>query len=335
MSTRRLRIALRQLVLAAGAVVLAAPPACDDDCPERPWAAPEPVAVDASATIRGVIRDHTLAYNIGVGDGGVVVELSGPRRLRRPVTADLRSVAYVGNKTVAVGAGGTMVALTTWTDEVAVLDPGTTADLWQVVTLERRNGPESFVVGDGVMLQHDMFTDAWSQVPAPEGGWGELRAVAGFEDGMVVVGRGGLAWARDDQGAPWRREDTGTAVDLTVISTRGLIAGGAGGVLVQRGGPSRWERVDGGLIAGDVVDVTGGVVLTAQGRIYAEGIDEARWTLVAEIGAGPHALVVEDGGGDPYDPQVPELGRIAAFGDPGTHREIVNRCTYDQANGCT
>ena len=73
------------------------------------------------------------------------------------------------------------------------------------------------------------------EVPAPKGGWGELRAMAGFEGGLVVVGRGGLAWALDDsQSLDWRREDTGTEVDLTAISTRGLIAGGAGGVLVQR-----------------------------------------------------------------------------------------------------
>ncbi len=336
MPERRLRIVLRQLLLAAGAVVLAAPPACDDPCPERPWAAPESLALDGSATIRGVIRDQTLAYNVGVGDGGVIVELSGRRRVLRPVKADLRSVAYVGNKTVAVGTNGTMVALASGTDDIAVIDPGTTADLAQIVTIERRSGPESYVVGDGVVLRYDMSADAWSEVPAPKGGWGELRAMAGFEGGLVVVGRGGLAWALDDsQGEGWRREGTGTEVDLTAISTRGLIAGGAGGVLIQRTGPTRWRRVDGGTIAGDVVDVTGGVVLTAQGRIYAESVDGTGWTLVAEVGAGPHAPIGEDGGGDPYDPEVPEVKLIAALGEPGTHRKIVNRCTYNQAQGCT
>lgn len=57
--------------------------------------------------------------------------------------------------------------------------------------------------------------------------------------------------------------------------------------------------------------------------------------VTPRVGAGPHALIVEDGGGDPYDPEVPEVKLIAALGEPGTHRKIVNRCAYNQAQGCT
>lgn len=335
----RLKMVL-QLLLAGGAAALGAAPACDDDpCPEDPWTEPEEVMIDSPAVIRAVVRGQGMDHNYGVGDDGAIVELFGERRTMRPVTADLKGVAVAGTEVIAVGAGGTVVVGSDGRDEWTVVDVGTTADLWQVLAIAGDNEVVSLLVaGDGVMLHRDVLGE-WHELAAPEGEWGELRAMVAVEGGAFVFGRGGVVWAAGSE-LVWRREDAGTRADLvtaTVMQDDSVIAAGADGVIVWRT-PESWTRIDQADIGEDIVDVAPGLVLTTSGRLFDDGgvtgrsVGNAlveRWTLTADLGDGPHVLLVE-----PWSDEM-AVREVFVLGDPGSHRKIENRCmNYQQSLGC-
>lgn len=306
-----------QMLLAAGAAAALVPlPGCGTGCRD-PWAAPASYEIDTEATILGDWWDPVDGAQMVVGSGGVVIQdVGSTARVDRPATVDLRGVTTTNELVIAVGDGGTVVAAPRGSGEWQTIDLGTTADLHDVTVFESGSGAQFVVVvGEGVMFVRDPETTMWSPVPAPDGKWGALRSVHAdrYGGGITAVGHGGAIWTANDPTGTWRREDSGTTEDLTIV--RYDVVGGTNGTLLRADDEGLWKKFDLGTTS-DVVDVFP-AVLTADGEVFEfERYEDSPGGRIYALGPGLRVLL-SDGGS--------EFG-LVALGEPGKHRLLDNTC---------
>jgi hypothetical protein len=212
------------------------------------------VTVDLHAVVQLTESAETRSYSgLAVGANGTVVAwgivsitaLGYERFVETSFvgSANLRAIwVHEGNSWWVVGDAGTAAFSEdhgeTWTP-VAL---PTTADLHAIARVKSRY----VVVGDDVVL--DQAADGtWSEVAAPDGEWGQLRALFHQADRIYAVGLNGVIWSTADASGPWVAESSGTQADLFAVgghefrSGVPVVAVGAGGtVLVRKSGT--WER---------------------------------------------------------------------------------------------
>lgn len=320
-SSFRIFTSLRLLVLGCVGAALGVSTSCQRDCGE--YSAPVPLELGVTDDLHAVVADPDwLADDVApfhaVGAGGVIVEVREQVRVHRPVAADLHGVAISNGMVVAVGDGGTVVRAP-WDGSGAweVDDVGVTNDLYVILPMY----PRELVLGDDIVLVHDLASDTWTEAPRPSGGWGSLRA--GFRrtrDGSYhAFGLEGAAWKTDDPAGEWTRVDFGTDEDL-------LVAGGGDEFVVGRGGVFRRRIGDEWLVwdtspdTDFIAGVNLGLLLTADGRVVGtESVAERTLRLAADVGAGMAGLTVaresEDG----------ELIAVIAVGQGGRAARIDYR----------
>ncbi len=303
----RLRVVL-QLLLATCATSVLGSSACDPPCPD-PYGEPEPYPLGIDFEVRGAASDDQ-GFTYLVGAGGLLFELSGSRR-HKIADVDLRAVAVNRELIMAIGAASTLVVGTRNGESWERVELGTTAELRHISTMHWSTVPTTIIVGDGVMFWYDSKHATWVEIAPPEGGWGDLRATGyDSEKHLIAVGRGGVVWTAPAPAGPWTREDAGTDADLLTLSPpQGDLnfIGGASGTLLARSINGAWQPValDNDT---DIIDLSSGHLLTADGRIFAiEDTDGFDPRVAAELGPGPRVLI-QAGSSD-----IIALGSTATF----------------------
>ena len=280
---RALTLALHLLCTSAAAAAVVTLPGCWCG-PE--WAGIEPLELDTDADLVAVARvedelDSYVATNLAVGAGGTVIAWGS--RPGSPYVEDFVEPMQVGEHDLhavwmdqsswwVVGDAGTAAISVdhgmTWT----MVDLGTTANLRGIANV----GSRLVVVGNGVMLLQG-GDGIWVEVLAPEGGWGDLRAIHYDGSRVYAVGLAGKAWSAIDPSGEWVAEDVGTDVDLFDLGARVLgygsaqqvaIVGAAGTLLIRDG--DGWTRVQTQLQM-DFIRYENGFVLAAGGGVYEYG----------------------------------------------------------------
>lgn len=316
MTRSRLRLVLEFLLSGAAAAALVPLPACRPECPDE-VTEPEPLALPEDVEVLGEHWDPNNGDQYLVGAGGVVLELFGARRVSRPVDVDLRAVTASAELVIVAGAGGVVAAAPRGGDDWQIVDLGTTASLWGAAHVSPSYDAADprarvLLVGDGVMFIHEPFAGRWAPVPAPEGGWGDLRAVHGDWQGHVLaVGRAGVIWSATSPEGPWTREDAGTDADLTAVHD-GLV-GGVGGLVLARDEAGVWRRrpIDS---TSTVLDVSP-AILTAAGEIFEIDYDgTVSTTPLTDPVPGARVLIPD------------AEGSYAVLGAPGSHRQVGAYC---------
>ncbi len=264
---------IRELTLSI-AVLLSLTAGCSDDACHQSDV--EQLAVPEAARLNGVafVGDHDDAIAI-VGDDGLVAvnpeaAYGGTFTTTRPVEVDLHGVTGgAGGLLFAVGDAGTLIGAARPGGAWQTLPSGTTADLWAIAALSRDSGEQLLAVGDEVILHRDPLTSQWAPLPAPDGGWGHLRAIVGGRARIYAVGLGGTVWSTLAPGGAWSREDTGSTVDFhaATVSFYGddVIVVGASGTALRRN--SGWKPLRGDL-RGDLIAADGDHILAADGHVY-------------------------------------------------------------------
>jgi photosystem II stability/assembly factor-like uncharacterized protein len=239
------------------------------------------VELHAVAPSGGYSPDDMRSYHfLAVGDSGVVVAWGIDRSRESLETfvetfdlgdADLHGawVASSGSDPTAwwvVGTAGTVATSDnlgrTWNQIVL---PGGGADLFGITDF----AGQIVIVGDELVLARN-FDGSWTEVPAPVGGWGSLRAVASHYGRLYAVGLGGAVWSTDDPAGAWVAENVGVDVDLFDV---GGLAGPESVVIVGAQGTLLFKGNDGWMqsetdVAADLVDFAGGFVLGTDGVVY-------------------------------------------------------------------
>lgn len=269
-----------------------------------------------NAVALGYFYDYSETYTEGssliVGDDGLVLWSADGMDFHasRPAAADLFGVTFAPSSRVFVaGAGGTLLRGRFGSDEWLKIPLGTTADLWAVewVSVGGSSGSPSveyvIAVGDEVVAVRDPVDERWDLVPAPEGGWGKLRAVVGGRQ-LHVAGLGGVLWSADSISGPWTRAEGLTGADLLDggIGWAGeAVLVGSDGTMLEATASGAWTRhkVAG---AGDLIGFAGWDVLAADGRVYdiilPDEPEEYAWSLPGgrAIAGGSDIVVVGEGG---------------------------------------
>ncbi len=252
------------LGLALGAV-----PSCNDDCPV--W--DEAVVLDLGVTedLHAIAVDRETEVEgrspfYVVGAGGLIVTVNDTITIDRPVTADLRGVVAHREHVLAVGDGGTVVRAPLGGGAWEVIDVGVDDDLHAIVP-----GTGAFfdlVLGDDVLLVHDLSADTWVPAPPPVGGWGSLRA--GFRqttDGThIVVGLQGTAWRTRDVLGAWEPLDLDTIADLHVALGGDAVIVGSDGTLRRYIG-DEWRAWDADPDRDFIAASSAAVMLTDAGEL--------------------------------------------------------------------
>lgn len=324
MTTRALTLAIRLLTASAALATLGAEAGCQ--CPE-PWSDQAVAETGLRGDLNAVAVEPGGRYLIVSAEGEVARLAGGHGGIAEPAAAillelDLPLFAVLASNEGQLwiaGAEGTLMSSLDGGESwfVELLD--TDAALRDLALVRRGDRRLLVVVGDGVLGIKDLDSQQWSTPAAPEGGWGELRAV--FDDGerIFAVGAGGVAWSSAGPGEPWTREQTGLgSSDINDGGTLGSYAGyvavvGDGGKLAVReaGG---WTRISTGM-SDDLVAWSRGAFLTRNGRIFELWGDELEEIAgpLAEINRG---LQRGNGGmvaiGD--DGQVRNFGMIECIG---------------------
>jgi hypothetical protein len=243
------------------------------------------VAVGAGGTV--VVWSHE--YNNGNIEP--VVELSSVG------DADLRAIWVDESAWWVVGDGG-MVAVSdddglTWT----TVDLGTTSNLHGII----RVGSRLVVVGDDVVFVQ-ASDGTWSEILAPEGSWGQLRAVYSHDSHVYAVGRSGVIWSTPDPSGEWIAESSGVDVDLFDVGfyrdyangDEQIAVVGAEGTLLMGTAAGEWVRVETHMKT-DLIGYDSEGVLAADGRVFEMG--EKRKLVQLDTFAGARALVYAFGNG--------------------------------------
>jgi hypothetical protein len=222
-------------------------------------------------------------------------------------TVDLRAISAELGSWWVVGDAGTAAVSGDHGQTWMGVDLSTTADLHAIA----RVGSEVVVAGDEIVLVQN--TDgAWTRVAAPDGEWGQLRALYNSGDRLHAVGLGGVIWSTNDPRDEWVAETSGTHADLFALGelrrrseADTVVAVGSGGtvLLLESNG---WEQVRNRENT-DLVDYDEGLALGANGELfdvdhrgklsYVDTFSGAR--AIAEAGYFKHevAAVGDDGAG--------------------------------------
>jgi hypothetical protein len=264
---------------------------------------PEPqvrvLELNTDATLFDVAYGESGVF--AVGQGGVVVHDRGMTWQLGDV--DLRSIdIYVTHRdTVAIvgddgfityGVGDTLESFA-WFEQAA----GTNADLRDVIILVLYPA-QLLVVGDGIVLRGielELGVFEWSEPPAPDGGWGSLRAVAAYDSPpftssnqdrvLVAVGDDGRVLSSDDDGLAWTAHALDTDADLRCLANDG--AYGERGTWARLEG-NEWQvaELDPAIDpAIDIVACDGAVLVSADQRVHDLEND-----LTFELDWQPHAV---------------------------------------------
>jgi hypothetical protein len=301
MHARALTLALRLLYSSAAAVGLSG---CGCGLFYEPWGDAESIELGTSADLHAMAEfsdDGGYGPNyVAVGAGGTVVAwrpeytstgFETIAELSSVGEADLRAIWVDQSAWWVVGDGG-IVAVSgdlgmTWT----IVDLGTTANLHGII----RVGSRLVVVGDDVVFVQGS-DGTWSEILAPEGNWGQLRAVHSQDSQVYAVGRAGVIWSTEDPSGEWVAEQSGVDADLFDIDFYSdyLSGGGSSAVVVGAdgtllmGGAGDWTRVETHMST-DLIGCDGEGVLAADGRVFEIG--ENRKLVQVDTFAGAQALV--------------------------------------------
>jgi hypothetical protein len=280
---RALTLALRLLcTTAATAAAVTLPGCCGIGF--DPWQAAEAVELETDADLFAVTRvpydSSDRPYeNLAVGAGGIVVmwgsdfdsatndfmtfvdsQQVGDQNLRA-VWADESAWWVVGDAGTVVVSVDRGLAWTT-------VDLGTTANLRGITSV----GSRLVVVGDGVVFLQG-GDGVWTEIPAPAGGWGDLRAIHHDGSRVYVVGLAGKVWSAVEPSGEWMAEDVGTSVDLFDVGTLAsygdpslTVVVGAAGTLLLRD-TAGWTRVETKVDA-DLIAYRGHELLAVDGGLY-------------------------------------------------------------------
>jgi hypothetical protein len=271
------------------AVVVPLSTACDDVGGWTSETIDLGISVDLSAVTE--IGWGSGSGYLAVGSSGTILywDHTAPKRDDRFVRVmdlgdhDLHALVRLWDGYMVVGDGGTAAIgegdARSWTP----LDVGVSADLHAIVP----SADGLLLVGDGVVVRMSVEGE-WTEIPPPDGGWGQLRAGIGTYGATYLIGLDGVIWAHyeEEPASPWIAEWPGTSADLFDIDIPGesetpLVVGANGTFL--RGSFGSWVPIDTGLTA-DLIRLHDGMLLTAEGELfevdaYSGVVDlSKRWT---------------------------------------------------------
>jgi hypothetical protein len=300
MSTRALTLAMSLLGAAAVSVALPATSGCS--LPRECGGVPEtrPIELGVSVDLHAVAATQKGDYEyVAVGAEGTVVAWGGSGvQVSTVGTVDLRGVAATSDSWWVVGDAGTVAVSGDQGQTWILVTVPTTADLRAVI----RFGSQVVVVGDEVLLVQ-AADGMWIEMAAPDGSWGQLRALYHQAGRLYTVGLGGVIWSTVDA-HEWIAESSGTEADLFAIGgyssgSSFAAVGAAGTILVRK--LDGWERIDNDESV-DLVASDHGYYLGADGALLSFDSD-GKLSQSDTFPAGARALV--------YD------GGILAVGDSG------------------
>ena len=202
------------------------------------------------------------------GETGEVIKVSSIG------TADLRAIRVSESES---GAGGLWVVGDAGTAAVS----GDHGQTWQLVTLPTTANLHAIVdIGDRLVVAGDEVvlvrgTDGtWTEAKAPDGGWGQLRALHDNEGRLYAVGLGGVIRSTSDPSGEWIAESSGTQADLFAIGNFYLepvtvaAVGAEGTFLVRK--PKGWDRLN-TRVSDDFLAYDEHRVLASDGRLFHIG----------------------------------------------------------------
>jgi hypothetical protein len=264
MNSRALTLAIQLLGAAAVSAALVSMSGCPflfSDCGS--WGDFRSIDLGVSVDLHAVVQlegwDETRNYEgAAVGADGTVVVWGTTRTdegSQTPFadvsslgTADLRAIWAESNDAVnilwAVGDAGTAAVSGDGGQTWQLVTLPTTANLHAIIGI----GSRLLMAGDDVLLVQGA-DGTWTEVTAPDGGWGQLRALFNHGDRLYAVGLDGVIRSTSDPSGEWIAESSGTQADLFAIGdlhpkSGGTVAAlGAGGTLLVRKSEG-WERVD-------------------------------------------------------------------------------------------
>lgn len=281
MNSRALTVAISLLAAAAMGVALTSAGGCGypDGC-EAGWLAPTSLALGVSVDLHAVAllsdSDATPTRGgVAVGAEGTILVWGSDSNastgqyvnVSSVGTASLRALCVQADSWWVVGDAGTAAVSGDLGQTWIPVNLPTTADLRAIV----RVGSQLVVAGDEVVLVQ--ATDGtWSKVAAPNGGWGQLRALHHQGDRIYAVGLEGVIWSTLDPRAEWIAESSDTRADLFAIGylytkkTTTVVAVGAGGTVLVR--KSRgWDRIRNDEDV-DLVGYHNGHTIGANGELF-------------------------------------------------------------------
>ncbi len=256
MNTRALTLAISMLGSAAMSVALVSTSGCrtwSSRCDS--WSPPQSldVGVGAGVNLHAVVAlqgiDTSIPSAAAVGANGTIVLLGGTGTNVSSIgTADLRAIwasSYAGSGGRAlwvVGDAGTAAVShddgKTW----QLLTLPTNANLHAIIGIRE----QLVIAGDDVVLVQGA-DGTWTEATAPDGGWGQLRALHADGERLYAVGLGGVIRSTSDPSGEWIAESSGTESDLFALGDFYLepptvaAVGAKGTVVVRKSGA--WQRV--------------------------------------------------------------------------------------------
>jgi hypothetical protein len=304
MNSRALTVAISLLAAAATGVALTSTGGCGypEGC-EAGWLAPTSLALGVSVDLHAVVQlsdpDATPTHGgVAVGAEGTIVVWGSDANAATGQyvnvsslgPASLRALCVQADSWWVVGDAGTAAVSGDHGQTWIPIDLPTTADLRAIVSV----GSQLVVAGDeAVLVQASDGT--WSKVAAPNGGWGQLRALHHQGDRTYAVGLGGVIWSTLDPLGEWIAEASDTGADLFAIgylytkkTTTVVAVGAAGTVLVRK--PKGWDRIRNGEDV-DLVGYHNGHTIGANGELF-EVTTRGKLSRIATL-PGAHAMATD------------------------------------------
>jgi hypothetical protein len=282
--TRALTLAIRLLSTTCATVALGSMTGCPFIFPgcgdETGWQEQEPIALGVDVDLEAVVRldgneGDRYWTNLAVGGGGTVVvwgetitESTNEPFVDHFVVggAALRGAAVSGTGWWVVGDGGMLAVTETRGTMWTTIDLGINANFHAIAS----HMDMLVVVGDEVVIVRDLSGN-WAEVPAPSGGWGQLRAVYSDGSRIYAVGLGGVVWSAADPLDAWVAEDVGVAGDLFGVhahsaDTTQIMIAGAQGTVVLGDSSGGWTTLDVGSTV-DFIACSESTLLGADGVV--------------------------------------------------------------------
>lgn len=249
-------------------------------CPEESgWQEQQPIDLGVDADLEAVVRlseseGDRYWSNLAVGGGGTIVawgETLGdtvePFVERFVVGGSVwRGVAVSGVTWWVVGDAGMLAVSETRGQMWSTIDLGLTANFHAIGShLEKL-----VIVGDEVVVAQDPSGN-WVEVPAPAGGWGQLRGLYSDGSRLYVVGLAGVVWSSADPLGEWIAEDVGVDVDLLGVNvhygaTTQILIVGAQGTAVLGDSTAGWTKLETNSTV-DFIDCSESTMLGADGVV--------------------------------------------------------------------
>jgi hypothetical protein len=281
-NTRALSLAIRLLSTACAGVALGTLTGCPFifGCGgETGWQAQEPISLGVDVDLEAVVRlseseGDRYWSNLAVGAGGTVVawgetlgDVVEPFVERFVVGGSaLRGAAVSVDGWWVVGDGGMLAFSETRGQTWSTIDLGLAANFHAIGTFMDR----LVIVGDEVVVVRDPSGN-WMEVPAPTGGWGQLRGVFSDESRIYAVGLAGVVWSSGDLFGAWVAEDVGVDVDLFDVNQHygesdQILIVGAQGTVLAGGSDVGWTRIETETSV-DILDCSESTWLRADGVV--------------------------------------------------------------------